>query len=117
MPIVLKRSYEKPTPQDGYRVLVDRMWPRGLTRKEVHVDEWMKDVAPSDQLRRSFHSRRLVWGEFRRRYLSELKSHRDELRRLAERADHERVTLIFSSRDEEHNNAVVVKQYLEMLGG
>ena len=117
MPIVLKRSYEKPTSQDGYRVLVDRMWPRGLTRKEVHVDEWMKDVAPSDQLRRSFHDRRLGWGEFRRSYLSELKSHRDELRRLAERADHERVTLIFSSRDEEHNNAVVVKQYLEMLGG
>ncbi len=116
MAIVLKRAYAEATQEDGYRVLVDRMWPRGVSRAEAKLDEWMKEVAPSDQLRKWFHSDRSNWDEFRRRYLSELKSHRDELRRLAQRAKSERVTLVFSSSYEEHNNAVVLKQYLEMLG-
>jgi uncharacterized protein YeaO (DUF488 family) len=115
MPIALKRAYEPPAPEDGYRVLVDRLWPRGVPKGEAQLDEWMKDVAPSDELRRAYHSGALRWGEFRLRYLSELKSHRDTLRPLAQRARRERVTLIFSSRDEEHNNALVLRQYLQML--
>lgn len=116
MPIALKRAYQQSTPEDGYRVLVDRLWPRGVSKEEAALDEWLKEVAPSDELRKWYHSDRSRWGEFRRRYLSELKKHRDELRPLAERARNERVTLVFSSRDEERNNAVVLKQYLKMLG-
>lgn len=116
MPIDLKRAYEKATQEDGYRVLVDRMWPRGITKGKAKLDEWKKEVAPSNQLRKWYHSDHSNWDEFRRRYLLELKSHRDELRRLAQRAKSGRVTLVFSSSDEEHNNAVVVKQYLKMLG-
>lgn len=115
MPIILKRAYEKATPEDGYRVLVDRLWPRGVSRNEAKFDEWMKEVAPSDQLRKWFHSDPSRWDEFRRRYLSELQSHRDQLCRLAQRATSERVTLVFGATDEEHNNAVVIKQYLNML--
>ncbi len=117
MPIILKRAYDKATPQDGYRVLVDRMWPRGISKAEAGIDEWMKDAAPSDQLRKWFHRDRSKWAEFRKRYLAELKSHRDALRPLAQRAKRQRITLIFSSSDEERNNAVVMKQYLGMLGG
>ncbi len=116
MPIVLKRAYEKATQEDGYRVLVDRMWPRGISKDKAKLDEWIRGVAPSDQLRKWYHGGHSNWDEFRRRYLSELKSHRDELRRLAQRAKRERVTLVFSSSDEERNNAVVLKQYLKMLG-
>ena len=116
MPIVLKRIYEKPSPEDGYRVLVDRIWPRGMAKDKAKLDEWMKAVAPSDQIRKSFHAGTLSWGEFRTRYLSELKTHRDEVRRLADLAETGRVSLVFSATDEEHNNAVVLKQYLEMLG-
>jgi len=115
MPIALKRAYEKAGPEDGYRVLVDRMWPRGVSKVEAELDEWIKSIAPSDQLRKWFHSDRSQWGEFRRRYLSELKEHREDLRKLAQRARSEQVTLVYSSRDREHNNAVVVKQYLNML--
>jgi uncharacterized protein YeaO (DUF488 family) len=115
MPIALKRIYDKPASKDGYRVLVDRLWPRGISKDEARLDEWMKEVAPSDQLRKWFHSYRSRWNEFRRRYLSELKSHREKLRRLARRADSQRVTLLFSATDEKHNNAVVLSQYLKML--
>jgi uncharacterized protein YeaO (DUF488 family) len=115
--IATKRIYQKPSPGDGYRVLVDRLWPRGVSRDEAGVDAWMKQVAPSDQLRRWFHSGPPRWGEFRRRYLAELKNHREVLRELAQRSRRERVTLLFGSRDEKRNNAVVVQQYLRMLGG
>lgn len=116
MPIALKRAYEEPTPQDGYRILVDRIWPRGVSKEEAELDEWLKEVAPSKELRRWFQHDASRWAEFRRRYLSELKSHRDELRGLARRARRQRVTLVFGAGDEEHNNAVVLKQYLRMLG-
>jgi len=115
MTIQLKRAYEKPSAQDGLRVLVDRLWPRGVSKAEARVDEWMKDIAPSDGLRKWFHQDRSRWHEFRRRYLSELKQHRDVLRPLAARARQRRVTLLYSSKDDERNNAVVLKQYLHML--
>jgi len=116
MTIEFKRVYEDPTPEDGYRVLVDRLWPRGVSRDGAELDEWMKDVAPSDELRKALHDGELEWGDFRRRYLSELKEHRRSLRDLAKRAREAKVTLLFGSRDEEHNNAVVLGQYLRMLG-
>ena len=115
MSIVLKRIYEEPSRTDGYRVLVDRLWPRGVSKNEAALDEWMKEISPTDELRKWFHSDRSRWSEFRRRYLSELKNHRDALRRLAQRARNQRVTLLFSATDKERNNAVVVKQYLKML--
>ena len=116
MPINLKRAYEKPGPEDGYRVLVDRIWPRGISKDELKIDEWMKEAAPSDRLRKSFHNGELTWSEFRNGYLSELKSHRDELRRVVKKSKEGTVSLIFGARDEKHNNAVVMKQYLKMLG-
>ncbi len=116
MPVSIKRVYEQSTPGDGYRVLVDRIWPRGLSKNEIVIDEWMKEVAPSDRLRKSFHSGELTRGEFRKRYLSELKSHRNELRRLVQISKKGQITLVFSAHNREHNNAVVLMHYLKMLG-
>lgn len=116
MPISLKRAYDAPAPDDGYRVLVDKLWPRGVSKDDAALGEWKKDIAPSDELRKAFHDGTLSWGDFRNRYLSELKHRRNELRELANRAAEEHVTLVFGSKDLERNNAVVVKQYLEMLG-
>jgi uncharacterized protein YeaO (DUF488 family) len=116
MSISLKRAYEAPSPDDGYRVLVDKLWPRGVSKENAKLDEWKKDIAPSDDLRKQFHDGTLSWGDFRNQYLSELKEYREELRELAGHAAEEKVTLVFGSKDLERNNAVVVKQYLEMLG-
>ncbi|MCF8234064.1 MAG: DUF488 domain-containing protein [Bacteroidales bacterium] len=113
--IKLKRIYEDPSPDDGYRVLTDRLWPRGLSKKDAEIDEWLKEEAPSDGLRKWFHDHPNRWGEFRQRYLIELKDKREELRELAEKAKYDTVTLLYASKDEEQNNAVVLKQYLRML--
>ena len=115
MAVSLKRIYEKPDSKDGYRVLVDRLWPRGISKDDAELDEWMKEIAPSDELRKWFHSNPAEWDEFRKRYLSELKKHKEKLLSLARRAKKEKVTLLFSSRNEDRNNALVLKQYLEML--
>lgn len=115
MAIKLKRVYDEPKKADGYRVLVDRMWPRGLSKDKACVDKWLKDAAPSDQLRTWFHEDRSRWAEFRKRYLSQLKEYREALKPLAKRSKRDRITLVYGSKDIEHNNAVVVKQYLEML--
>jgi uncharacterized protein YeaO (DUF488 family) len=116
MPVVVKRAYEKPTAEDGYRVLVDRLWPRGLTKVELELDAWLQSVAPSAPLRQAFHLADITWGEFRIRYLAELKPQRDELRRLMQISRKGRLTLVFAAKDPERNNAVVLKQYLRMLG-
>lgn len=115
MAIELKRIHDAASGDDGYRVLVDRLWPRGVSKQRAQIDEWLKEVAPQDALRKAFHDGTIDWDEFRRRYLSELTEHRESLRELASRAGKERVTLLFASRDEDHNNAVVLKQYLKML--
>jgi len=115
MGITLKRPLEPPSETDGHRVLVDRLWPRGVTKADARIDAWPKEVAPSAALRKAFHAGELEWGEFRRGYLAELKGHRETLRPLAERAARERVTLVYAARDERHNNAVVLAQYLVML--
>ncbi len=116
MAIDRKRVYEPAGAGDGYRVLVDRLWPRGLSKDRAHVDAWLKEIAPSDALRKWFHANSDCWGEFRRRYLAELKRHRAELRELSQRAQKGRVTLLYASRDADHNQAVVIQQYLKMLG-
>ncbi|MDT8388665.1 MAG: DUF488 family protein [Thiogranum sp.] len=116
MPIELKRAYDKASSDDGYRVLVDRLWPRGVSKSDARLDDWLKTIAPSDELRNWYHDDRSRWAEFRKRYLAELKAHREELRPLAERAGKQRVTLVYALNDAEHNNAVVLKQYLQMLG-
>ncbi len=115
MSIALKRAYDQPELEDGYRVLVDKLWPRGISKAQLELDEWRKEIAPSDRLRKAFHADELSWGEFRKRYLAELKRHREELKPLAERAQNKKLTLVFSASDTEHNNAVVVEQYLKML--
>jgi uncharacterized protein YeaO (DUF488 family) len=116
MSVRIKRAYDNPLPEDGYRVLVDRLWPRGISKGDAKLDEWLKTIAPTDELRRWIHSDPSRWGEFRRKYLSELKGHRQTLRPLAKRARNGQVTLVYSSSNEKHNNAVVLKQYLKMLG-
>lgn len=107
----VRRVYESPSPEDGVRVLVDRLWPRGLSKDEAAVDRWMKDVAPSTELRTWFGHDPDRWLEFRRRYTAELQQNGavDELRELAR---HSRVTLLFGARDVEHNDAVVLRDVL-----
>jgi uncharacterized protein YeaO (DUF488 family) len=108
----LKRVYEPPSPEDGYRVLVDRLWPRGLAKERARVDEWARELAPSDELRRWFGHRPERFDEFRRRYLEELRAREGELRALRRRARAGTVTLLYAARDREHNDAVVLADLL-----
>jgi uncharacterized protein YeaO (DUF488 family) len=110
--IRLKRAYEPPSPEDGTRVLIDRLWPRGIKKADAAIDEWMKEIAPSTGLRKWFNHDPERWQEFRRRYQSEIRQHPDEFDRLRALAQHGRVTLVFSARDEAHNDAVVLKDML-----
>jgi uncharacterized protein YeaO (DUF488 family) len=111
----LKRAYEPTDPDDGYRVLVERLWPRGLRKEQAHFDAWLKDIAPSDALRKWFHQDPGRWPEFEQRYARELETAaaRSEIADLARRASSGTVTLIFSSHDEQHNSAVVLERILE----
>jgi uncharacterized protein YeaO (DUF488 family) len=111
--IKLKRIYEQPAPGDGKRVLVDRLWPRGLARDGTKLDEWLKEIAPSDELRKWFGHDPARWEEFRRRYREELKLQDDLLEQLTAEARRGTVTLLFAAKDEAHNNAVVLKELLE----
>ncbi len=116
MTIALKRVYAEPSPQDGTRVLVDRLWPRGLTKEEAALDAWLKDLAPSDELRKWFHLHPQQWSKFRERYLRELSSPaaHDALQKLyGLKEERLRLTLLFASRNEDRNNAVVLKQLVE----
>lgn len=115
-PVAVKRVYAQPARSDGTRVLVDRLWPRGLSKERAAVDKWLRDLAPSDALRRWFHARPEAWLLFRKRYLKELAQPEaglalDELYRLANRR--KKLTLLFASRNEDHNNAVVLRDLLE----
>ena len=109
----IRRAYEPPTRNDGYRVLVDRLWPRGISKTEAALDEWVHEVAPSDELRRWFgHDPRRL-DEFQRRYRDELAGHAAEVTRLVARARRRRLTLVFGARDTAHNNAVVLREVIE----
>ena len=110
--IRIKRIYDPPEPGDGRRVLVDRLWPRGLSKDAAKVDEWLKETAPSDELRKWFGHDPARWEEFRVRYKDELKAHMLLLQRLKAEAGTDTVTLLYAARDEEHNNAVVLKEII-----
>ncbi len=116
MPIALKRIYDDPSAKDGYRVLVDRLWPRGVTKEKARIDAWPKEITPSDELRKRFHADRAQWAEFKKRYQAELKEHKTELRELAKRAEKGNVTLLTAAKEMDQNHAVVLKAYLEKLG-
>jgi len=111
----LKRVYDDPSPDDGDRILVDRLWPRGLKKEEAHLEDWLKDLAPSDELRHWFSHDPQRWEEFQQRYIEELEDpdKKSPLEALLERARQGTVTLVFAAKDEQRNNAVVLKQYLE----
>jgi uncharacterized protein YeaO (DUF488 family) len=110
--IRLKRAYEHPSATDGTRVLIDRLWPRGVKKEEAAIDQWFRDLAPSTELRRWFRHDVSLWGEFRRRYSAELKQHAEQLDELLRLAHEGPVTLVFAARDEEHNDAVVLRDIL-----
>ena len=113
MSIAVKRVYEPAVKADGYRVLVDRLWPRGLKKEAVSLDQWAKELAPSTTLRQWFGHEPARWDGFRHRYATELDALAEHWRPLAERAARHVVTLLYGARDEEHNNAVALKAYLE----
>lgn len=104
----IKRVYDPPSRTDGRRILVDRLWPRGLSKEKAAIDEWMKDIAPSAELRRWFGHDPKKWPEFQRRYKQELRAHADQVREIAKLASRGRVTLVYGARDEKHNDAVVL---------
>jgi uncharacterized protein YeaO (DUF488 family) len=116
MSVAIKRVYEPASRSDEARVLVDRLWPRGLTKARAAVHEWLRDLAPSDELRRWFHARPLQWESFRKKYLKELAQPeaQEDLLQLYQLANkRKRLTLLFASKNETHNNATVLKELLD----
>ena len=109
----LKRVYEKTEGKDGTRFLVERLWPRGMKKEDLKMEAWLKDVAPSDGLRRWFAHDPAKWSEFQRRYRAELVKSTEALKPILDAARHGDVTLLFSARDTEHNNALVLKEFME----
>ena len=109
----IKRVYESPDQNDGRRILVDRLWPRGLTKEKAKISLWLKDIAPSTELRKWFGHDPKKWRGFRERYYIELKDHADQLELVKSHAKEGPVTLVYGARDQEHNEAVVLKQFLE----
>ena len=111
--IQVKRVYEKPSRKDGLRILVDRLWPRGLTKERAAVKLWLKDVAPSTELRKWFGHDQAKWKQFQVRYRKELREKKDALELLKQKSEEHTVTLVYGARDEEHNEALVLKGVLE----
>ena len=110
--IKLKRVYEAPAASDGMRILVDRLWPRGITKAKAKIDLWLKDIAPSDALRKRFHGHPEDWDDFRKAYAAELKQAGEAVQELRGHLRRGPVTLLYAARDQEHNNAVALKQWL-----
>lgn len=110
--IRIKRTYEAPAREDGRRFLVERLWPRGMKKEDLVADAWLKDVAPSTELRKWFGHRAERWEEFRRRYRAELDANVEAWRPILEAAESGTVTLLYSARDTDHNGAVVLREYL-----
>ena len=113
MNIKIKRVYEHPDKDDGMRILVDRLWPRGLTKKKACVDLWLKEIAPSTELRKWFAHDPDKWKKFRARYQTEIRNNHDLIKVLKQKAREGTITLIYGARDEKHNEALVLKQFLE----
>jgi len=112
--VVCRRVYEETSPQDGKRVLVDRVWPRGVRKEDAHLDEWLRDVAPSSELRRWYGHEPSRFAEFRRRYLAELRDagHREAAGHLRELASHDKLTLLTATKDVDHSQAAVLVEWL-----
>lgn len=113
--IKLKRVYEKPERTDGKRILVDRLWPRGLRKEDAHIDEWLKEIAPSDELCRWYRHKLERWEEFRKRYRAELSKAplKPLVEELRKEGKHDTITLVFATKDGEHSNAAVLEEVLE----
>ncbi len=116
MTITIKRAYDPPASSDGTRVLVDGLWPRGMSKEKLKLDMWLKEVAPSPTLRKWFSHDPQRWAEFQQRYTDELKQNAEAWKPIAEAAHDQHVTLIFGSKDVEHNNAVVLQKFLSTHG-
>jgi uncharacterized protein YeaO (DUF488 family) len=110
--VKIKRIYDPASPDDGKRIYVDRLWPRGMKKEEVKMDEWLKDISPSDSLRKFFGHDPSKYEEFKNRYTKELENHSEVLERVRKESKKETVTLLFSAKDIEHNNATVLKEML-----
>lgn len=113
MKIAIKRVYEPPSPEDGQRILVDRLWPRGISKANARIDFWAKEIAPSNELRKWYKQDRAKWGEFKHRYFAELGSVPDAVQSIRDSARKGRVTFLYSSKERELNNAVALREYLE----
>ncbi len=110
--IRIKRIYNAPSKDDGYRVMVDRLWPRGINKEKAGIDIWLKDAAPSDELRKWFNHEPQKWGDFKKRYFAELEHKQGILGPIFEKRE-EGVTLLYSAKDQQYNNAVALKEYLK----
>jgi uncharacterized protein YeaO (DUF488 family) len=108
--IRIKRIYDPASPDDGKRIYIDRLWPRGMKKEEVKIDEWLKEISPSDALRKWFGHDPSKYEELKKRYIEELEPHREILERIRKEGKKEKVTLLFSARDVDHNNATVLKE-------
>ncbi len=117
MTIYLKRAYDEPADSDGARILVDRIWPRGLKREDAYIDRWLKGISPSTSLRKWFAHDPAKWDEFRQRYFEELDENKAAVQELLEEAAAGPVTLVYSTKDTRHNNAVALKEYIEFRLG
>jgi uncharacterized protein YeaO (DUF488 family) len=113
MSIRIKRAYEPPSPTDGSRILVDRLWPRGISKQALKLEAWMKELSPSNELRKRFHHDAEKWPEFERLYFKELGQQPALVAELRKKARGHTVTLIYAAKDEQNNNAVALKRYLE----
>ncbi len=113
MTVNIKRVYELPASKDGYRVLVDRLWPRGISKETAGINEWWKEYAPSIKLRKWFGHEPVKWKSFRQQYLAELRANREELVCAVNRANGDQITLIYAAKDDLHNHALVLKEFIE----
>jgi uncharacterized protein YeaO (DUF488 family) len=111
--IKLKRVYETPSDADGVRLLVERLWPRGIKKEKAEVDEWVKEIAPSTDLRKWYNHDVEKWPEFKRRYIDELKQQTEQLEEIRKQAKAKTVTFVYAAHDTEHNSAVVLKEFIE----
>ena len=113
--IKIKRAYEPIAKSDGFRILVDRLWPRGIKKEDAHVDIWLKDIAPSNELRKWFNHEPEKWAGFRKKYLAELQSSPVTAELLEQVKKHTTITLVYSAKDEQHSQAIVIKEFLETV--
>lgn len=114
-PVKIKRIYDPYAKKDGHRVLVDRLWPRGVSKEDAKLDDWNKEIAPSDELRKWFDHKEERFAEFKKRYKKELEDHRDDLKEIKKVAKEKTVTLLYGAKDEKMNQAVVLQEVLEDL--